>query len=116
MNEDEGLCDDQGEKRTATTSFGDVDHYVQSKAGSDGGAEEQVCDHVFLDCIIIYAEETRGWLCVCVCVHAYTCTGSNLKLTARVRQSFLMVRFTGMSVKQRVTVKCIFIKKEVKIK
>lgn len=53
---------------------------------------------------------------VCVCTHPYTCTGSNLKLTARVRQSFLTVRFTGMSVKLRVTVKGIFIKKEVKNK
>lgn len=55
-----------------------------------------------------------GWRSVCLCahMHAYTCIGSNLKLTARVRQSFLTVRFTGMSVKLRMTVKCIFIKKK----
>ena len=37
VNEDERLCDEQGEKYAATTSFGDVNHYVRSKAGSDGG-------------------------------------------------------------------------------
>lgn len=37
MNEDERLWDEQGEKHTTTASSGDVDLYVWSKAGSDGG-------------------------------------------------------------------------------
>lgn len=37
VNEDKRVHDEQGEKYTTAASFGDVDHCVWSKAGSDGG-------------------------------------------------------------------------------
>lgn len=56
---------------------------------------------------------------MCLCVRARVCARARTHIhvqdlisTARVRQSFLTVRFTGMTVKLRVTVKCIIIKKE----
>lgn len=36
-NEDERLCDEQGEEYPTTALSGDLDHYGWSKAGSDGG-------------------------------------------------------------------------------